>query len=160
MAIETKTILVTGGAGYVGSTLIRDALADGYYVRCLDHLVYGGKAIVGFMNHPNFEFIQGDIRDKNCVNQCLNDIDYVIHLAAIVGDKPCQVAPKSTYQINYFGTELIAKLSKKAKVKKFIFSSRNNRASYNLCIFKKFIFFFVFNKITIDFPIWIIWITS
>jgi len=123
MKNKTKKILITGGAGYVGSTLIRDALADGYHVRCLDHLVYGGKAIVGFMNHPNFEFIQGDIRDNNCLDKCLNDIDYVIHLAAIVGDKPCQVAPKSTYQINYYGTKLIAELSKKAKVKKFIFAS-------------------------------------
>ena len=104
MKKQNKNLLITGGAGYVGSTLIRDALADGYFVRCLDHLVYGGKAIIGFMNHPNFEFVHGDIRDKDCVKECLNNIDCVIHLAAIVGDKPCQVAPEATYQINYHGT--------------------------------------------------------
>ena len=123
MKKQIKNLLITGGAGYVGSTLIRDALADGYFVRCLDHLVYGGKAIIGFMNHPNFEFIHGDIRDKDCVKKCLIDIDCVIHLAAIVGDKPCQVAPEATYQINYYGTKLITELSKKAKVNKFIFAS-------------------------------------
>ena len=48
-------VLVTGGAGYVGSTFIRDALASGYRVRCLDRLVYGGKAIVGFLNHPDLQ---------------------------------------------------------------------------------------------------------
>ena len=52
-----KIILITGGAGYVGSNLIRDALALGYRVRCLDRFVYGGKSIVGFLNHPDFEII-------------------------------------------------------------------------------------------------------
>ncbi len=118
-----KTILVTGGAGYVGSTFIRDALADGYRVRCLDVLVYGGKAIVGFLNHPNFEFVSGDIRDKETVNNCLERVDYVVHLASIVGDKLCQAAPKSAYQINYIGTKTLAELSKKAKVEKFVFAS-------------------------------------
>ena len=46
-------VLVTGGAGYVGSTLTRDLLASGYRVRCLDLLLYGGKSIAGFINHPN-----------------------------------------------------------------------------------------------------------
>lgn len=120
---KTKTILVSGGAGYVGSTLIRDLLADGYYVRCLDLLVYGGKSIVGFFNHPNFTFIHGDIRDKETVKKCLVGVDYVIHLAAIVGDNPCQAAPKSAFQINFLGTKILAELSKKAKVKKFVLAS-------------------------------------
>jgi len=120
---NTKTILVTGGAGYVGSTFIRDALADGYRVRCLDILVYGGKSIVGFLNHPNFDFVYGDIRDKKTVEKCLVGVDFVVQLAAIVGDKPCQAAPRSAYQINYNGTKLVAELSKKAKVKKFVLAS-------------------------------------
>lgn len=118
-----KTILVTGGAGYVGSTFIRDALADGYRVRCLDLLVFGGKSIVGFLNHPNFEFIQGDIRDEKTVINSLEGIDYVVHLAAIVGDTPCQAAPRSAYQINFVGTKLLADYSKKVGIKKFVFAS-------------------------------------
>lgn len=123
MSARPKKVLVTGGAGYVGSTFIRDALAEGYKVRCLDLLVYGGKALVGFMNHPDFEFVRGDVRDIKTLAQSLEDIDYVVHLAAIVGDRPCQAAPVSAYQINLQGTQLIADMAKKKGIKKFVFAS-------------------------------------
>tara|TARA_B100001123_G_scaffold380683_1_gene450446 strand:+ start:932 stop:1954 length:1023 start_codon:yes stop_codon:yes gene_type:complete len=118
-----KTCLVTGGAGYVGSTLIRELLASDYNVRCIDMLIYGDKALKGLSNNPRFEFIFGDIRDKKILNSCLKDVDFVIHLAAIVGDKPCQAAPESAYQINYFGTKILGELAKKSGVNKFIFAS-------------------------------------
>ena len=86
-------------------------------------MVNGGKSVVGFLNHPNFEFVQGDTRDRVTVEKCLEDVDFVVHLASIVGDKQCQAAPKSAYQINYTGTKIVAELSKKLKVKKFVFAS-------------------------------------
>ncbi|MFQ5713600.1 MAG: NAD-dependent epimerase/dehydratase family protein [Candidatus Scalinduaceae bacterium] len=116
-------LLITGGGGYVGSTLIREALSKGYRVRCLDFLIYGGKPLIGLLNHPNFELIQGDIRDKEVVKRSMENVDYVIHLAAIVGDLPCQAAPRSAYQINFQGTCLLAEAAKKTGVKKFIFAS-------------------------------------
>ena len=67
-----KTCLVTGGAGYVGSTLIRELLASDYNVRCIDMLIYGDKALKGLSNNPRFEFIFGDIRDKKILNSCLS----------------------------------------------------------------------------------------
>lgn len=116
-------LLITGGAGYVGSTLMRDALAEGYRVRCLDLLVYGGKSIVGLWNHPNFDFIKGDVRNKKDLEEALDGVDAIIHLAAIVGDLPCQAAPKSAYQINFQGTRILADMAKKRKIKRFIYSS-------------------------------------
>ena len=98
--MSTKPLLVvTGGAGYLGSNLIRDALAAGFRVRCLDILVYGGQAIVGLINHPDFELVTGDVRVREDVERVMEGADYVVHLAAIVGDVPCRVAPKSSYQI-------------------------------------------------------------
>jgi len=116
-------ILVTGGAGYVGATFIRDALARGYRVRCLDILIYGGKALVGFLSNPNFELIKGDVRVKKDVEKALENVDIVIHLAAVVGDLPCQVAPKSSFQINFQGTQLVAESAKQKKIRRFIFAS-------------------------------------
>lgn len=116
-------ILVTGGAGYVGSTLIHDALASGYKVRCLDLLVYGGKSLASFTNHPRFEFIKGDIRDADILKKTLRNVDYVVHLAAIVGDLPCQAAPKSAVEINFKGTRLLAEKARQFGVKRFVFAS-------------------------------------
>ena len=106
-------ILITGGAGYVGSTLIRDALSQNYSVRCLDLLIYGGRSIIGFLNHPSFELIKGDVRKLDDVERALENVDAVIHLAAVVGDLPCQVAPKSAYQINFQGTQLLVDCARK-----------------------------------------------
>ena len=107
-SVESKKILVTGGAGYVGSTFIRDALAANYKIRCLDLLIYGGKSLKGYINHPNFEFIRGDIRDVALLERALQDVDKVVHLAAIVGDKQCKAAPKSAVEINFVGTRILA----------------------------------------------------
>ena len=106
--MNSKSLLVAGGAGYIGTTLIRDALELGYNVICLDLLVYGGKPLSAFFNHPRFKFIQGDIRNKKLLNSILKDIDLVVNLAAIVGDKPCQAAPDSAVSINSLGAKILA----------------------------------------------------
>lgn len=123
MISANPTLLVTGGAGYVGAGLVRDALANGYNVRVLDLLVYGGSALVGFLNHPRFELMVGDVRDPKTVQAALEDVDEIVHLAAIVGDRPCQAAVKSTNQINFGGTQLLAEAAKKQGVRRFVFAS-------------------------------------
>ncbi len=121
--MNSKSLLVTGGAGYIGTTLIRDALELGYNVTCLDLLVYGGKPLSTFFNHPRFKFIQGDIRDKKILNSILKDIDLVVNLAAIVGDKPCQAAPDSAVSINSLGAKILADCCIKNSIEKYIFAS-------------------------------------
>ena len=116
--MNSKSLLVTGGAGYIGTTLIRDALELGYNVTCLDLLVYGGKPLSTFFNHPRFKFIQGDIRDKKILNSILKDIDLVVNLAAIVGDKPCQAAPDSAVSINSLGAKILADCCIKNSIEK------------------------------------------
>jgi nucleoside-diphosphate-sugar epimerase len=87
-------ILVTGGAGYVGSTLVPLLLADGYRVRVLDTLLHGGESLLGVWCHPGFEFIHGDIRDRAKVQAAISGIDAVVHLAAVVGDPACSRQPE------------------------------------------------------------------
>ena len=116
-------ILVTGGAGYVGSNLIGKLLDKGIKVRCLDLLMYGDDSIKNYYNNKNFEFIKGDIRSLDVLEKSLDGIECVVHLAAIVGDQPCLVAPNLAYKINFTATKLLVDTSIKKKINKFIFSS-------------------------------------
>ena len=118
-----KKIFIAGGAGYVGTALIDLALKKNYQVICYDMLIYSDDPIKQFNNYPNFKFIKGDVRDRSKLDKSIVGCDYVVNLAAIVGDKPCQVAPKSTYQINYLGNQFLLESSKKNRIKKFIFAS-------------------------------------
>ena len=110
-------ILVTGGAGYVGSNLIGKLLDEGTKVRCLDLLMYGDDSIKNYYNNKNFELIKGDIRSLDILEKSLEGIECVVHLAAIVGDQPCLVAPKLAYKINFTATKLLVDTSIKKKNK-------------------------------------------
>ena len=118
----SKKIFITGGCGYIGGGLIRKLLDKGFQVSCLDLMVYGDKAVRSLSNHKNFSLIIGDIRDKKIVNKCLKGVDEIVHLAAIVGDKPCEAAPKAAYDINHNGTKILCELAQENNVQKFIFA--------------------------------------
>lgn len=116
-------VLVIGGAGYLGSILCRKLLEKGYIVRVLDNLMYGDEGIRDLYNHPDFEFIKGDMRNLQIVMECLKRMDAVIHLAAIVGDPASSLNPQDTIEINYLSTKLIAELCKYYQINRFLFAS-------------------------------------
>jgi len=102
-----KNILVTGGAGYVGTVLVDMLLSEGYNVRVLDSLRFGGHVLTRFFSNKRFDFIKGDIRSKEDVERALEGIDVVIHLAAIVGFPACRKDPELSRDINVNGTKVI-----------------------------------------------------
>ena len=118
--LETNTelnspikILVTGGAGYVGSALIPQLLDAGYYVRVLDNISMGGQGMLPNFAKKNFEFVKGDIRDSKIVKKSVEGMDYIIHLAGIVGYPACRKDPKVSREINLTGTKNIVEASNK-----------------------------------------------
>jgi nucleoside-diphosphate-sugar epimerase len=119
-----KNILVTGVAGYIGSVLVRQLLDKEYFVRGLDILNFGGESLLGIYNHPNFEFIKGDVRKESDLKIALNDIDAVVHLAAIVGDPACAKQPEIAKETNWLASKKIFELCNASlNIKRFIFAS-------------------------------------
>jgi len=116
-------VLVSGGAGYIGSVLVRILLEKGYSVRVLDRLSFGGDAIVDLLDHPNFEFIKGDVRNETDVRKALSGIESVAHLAAIVGDPACAQEPELTRDVNLGGTKMMYNIANEMGVKRFVFAS-------------------------------------
>ena len=120
---NSETILITGGAGYIGSVLTKKLVKKGYNVKILDSLIYGKIGISHLLSNNSIELIAGDLRDLKLVDETLKGIDSVIHLAAIVGDPLCQRIPKAAKQINEIATKRLVKLCKKNGITRFIFAS-------------------------------------
>lgn len=116
-------ILVTGGAGYIGSSLVPLLLSEGYSVRVLDSLLHGGESLLGVWSHPNFAFVLGDIRHQGKLQESLTDIDAVVHLAAVVGDPACARQPELARAINLEASLSLIEESQRAGVNRFIFAS-------------------------------------
>lgn len=116
------SVLVTGGAGYIGSVLTGKLIEKGYKVRVLDSLIYGINGISKFVSNGSIELISNDIRDTKVIDRAIKDIDCVIHLAAIVGEPLCNKIPESARQINELATMNLLNACTKS-VKRFVFGS-------------------------------------
>ena len=116
-------ILVTGGAGYVGSTLVRLLLEQGQRVRVLDALCHGGEPLLAVSGHPAFEFRRGDVRDEAAVHEAVAGVDAVVHLAAIVGDPACSRAPDLARAVNLDASLGLLAACRRARVGRFVFAS-------------------------------------
>ena len=120
---KQSSILITGGAGYIGSVLTHKLVELGYNVRVLDSLIFGKDGITDLVSSNSIDLIHADVRDERVVLKALDGIDMVMHLAGIVGDPLCRKIPEASRQINEYATKKIVNVSKKQGVKRFIFSS-------------------------------------
>jgi nucleoside-diphosphate-sugar epimerase len=116
-------VLVTGGAGYVGSVVTRQLLRGGHQVRILDSLLHSGAALIPFWAEPGFELMKGDIRDSDAVGLAVRGVDAVVHLAAIVGDPACARQPDVARAVNQEAALALFKASSDAGVGRFVFAS-------------------------------------
>ena len=117
------SVLVTGGAGYVGSMVSSYLLLKGHKVRVLDSLLHGGQSLLGLYPDRNFEFIRGDLRENLVLERSLADIDAIVHLAAIVGDPTCAREPKVARAVNLDGSLRLFDLATQYGIKRFLFAS-------------------------------------
>ena len=102
-----KKVLITGGAGYLGSWLTELLLANNYEVSVLDNLMYNQVSLLHFCHDDDFNFIRGDVRDRKLLKNLMYDYDIIIPLAAIVGAPACSANKELAYDVNFSQIETI-----------------------------------------------------
>ena len=118
-----KKVLVTGGAGYIGCVMVRQLLDKGYTVRVIDSLKWGGESLFDLINNNDFELQKGDIRNIEDVRKALIDVNYVIHLAVIVGDPACSKFSDEAKETNWDGSVNLFEECEKFGIERFVFAS-------------------------------------
>lgn len=116
-------ILVTGGAGYVGSQLTAALWQDGHEVQVLDSLMFGGDSIVSLLEAERFSLHVGDVRSAETLRRAVDGVDAIIHLAALVGEPACAKRPDVTREINADATAGLVEVARSSGVSRFIFAS-------------------------------------
>lgn len=122
--MNVKKLLVTGGAGYVGSVMVPALLDKGYEVTVLDNLMYGQTSLLGLADRENFNFARGDARDERQLKELLPKVDAVIPLAAIVGTPACDRDPALAESLNLGAIQSLIKLRSKEQI--IVFPTTNS----------------------------------
>ena len=122
-----RTVLVTGGAGFIGSNLCEALLELGDHVVCLDNFATGHRHnIAPFMEHPHFKLIEGDIRDLDCCREAVQGVDYILHEAAL-GSVPRSINdPITTNSVNIDGFLNMLVAARDAGVKRFCYAASSS----------------------------------
>lgn len=118
-----ESVLVVGGAGYVGSELVRQLLDSGYRVRVLDLQLFGLEPLQDLLGNKRLQVQKGDFRNIEHVTRALRDMDAVVHLAAIVGDPACAIDEETTIAVNYQAARMMAQLARANGIARFVFAS-------------------------------------
>jgi nucleoside-diphosphate-sugar epimerase len=126
--MSDRHVVITGGAGYIGSLLASELLRANYRVTVLDSLLFGGESLVPFLHHPKFHFVKTDVTEPRAVKDSLKDgwrkPDAIIHLAAIVGFPACQaVGRQVAWRYNVEATKMVFGQAVDLGVERFVFSS-------------------------------------
>ena len=126
--MSDRHILITGGAGYIGSYLTSELLRANQRVTVVDSLLFGGESLVPFLHHPNFNFVKADVTMPRAIKDALKDDwqkpDAIVHLAAIVGFPACQaVGPQVAWRYNVEATKKVFEQAVDLGVKRFVFAS-------------------------------------
>ena len=123
--VGKKNIMVTGGAGYIGSILLRRLLQNEYKVVCVDCLRYGGSSLLSIWGESDFNFEKVDITNFDDVDDIFRRYDFyaVVHLAAIVGDPACRLEPDLARRTNLEASNHLLDMAIKFRVPKFVFAS-------------------------------------
>ncbi len=124
MMVKKEKVLITGGAGYLGSIFTGHLLNEGYQVTCLDNLMYKQNSLIIYASNPDFDFISGDVRNEGLLKKIVPNFDAIIPLAAIVGMPACDEKPHEARSINYDAIVLINNL--RSNNQKLIFPVTNS----------------------------------
>jgi nucleoside-diphosphate-sugar epimerase len=118
-------VLITGGAGYLGSVIVGRLLDEGHHVTVLDKLLFNQTSLLQYTYTTKFKFIYGDVRNEKLLERCCNDADAIIPLAAIVGFPACDADPQLALDVNYKQIENIVKFTK-GTGKKILYPNTNS----------------------------------
>jgi len=132
-----RHILITGGAGYIGSLLTSELLRANFSVTVADSLLFGGESLIAFLHHPNFHFVKADVTEPRAVRDALKKDwpkpDAVIHLAGIVGFPACQaVGKQAAWRYNVDATKLVFEQACALGAERFVFAS--TYSNYGLAV--------------------------
>ena len=126
--MSDRHVLITGGAGYIGSYLTSELLRANQRVTVVDSLLFGGESLVPFLHHPNFNFVKADVTGPRAIKDSLKDDwqkpDAIVHLAAIVGFPACQAVGKQVaWRYNVEATKKAFEQTADLGVERFVFAS-------------------------------------
>lgn len=127
-AVKASHVLITGGAGYIGSLLTGELLRAGHQITVLDKLLFGGDSLLAYLSDPNFRFVKTDVWEPRALKEAVKGADSppdaVVHLAAIVGFPACQAVGKQVaWRYNVEATQHVFEQANELGVGRFIFSS-------------------------------------